>query len=318
MEPLVSVIMPTLNTEKQFLEDSIYSILNQSYKNFEFIIIIDGGKDNEIVSKFEDNRIKIIIHTEPIGITKSLNEGINISKGKYIARMDSDDIAMKDRLMTEVNFLEKNEEIDIVGMFYKEIGNSHKGRYEVFYKADELKCRLLFANVISHPSIMMRKKFLDQNNLKYDEYYFYAQDFELWTRCSKIGKIEIIPKVGIKYRIHNSQISTEKIQKQSEFYYLALKRNLKELGIDKDNLQYLLMLNGRRKISSKKELKNFINKLLETNKKEKIYDQSKLKSILKTHYCIACIRNKKCFTINFLFIKYIIKRIKMSLLYMAM
>lgn len=309
MNPLVSVIMSTLNTPKEFLEVSINSILKQTYKNFEFIIIVDGGDDDKIIEKIDDERIKIIKHNVSIGLTKSLNEAIKISKGKYIARMDSDDISLEKRFEYQVEYMEKNIDVDITSMFYQEIGCNEKKVREVFYRPTDITCKMFFTNVIAHPCVMFRKDFLDKNNLFYDEDFIYSQDFELWTRCNKIGKIAIIPEFGLYYRIHNKQISKEKSNKQLELYYKVLTRNLLELNLNAENLKYLLMLNGKKKINNKKELKNFINVALDMNKKIKIYDNDVFKEILNVYYNISCIKSRKLFLPNFSFLKYIIRKI---------
>lgn len=312
MKPLVSVIMSTLNTRTDFLEESLKSILNQTYKEFEFIIVIDGGDDDKIISKCVDSRIKIVKHYKSVGLTKSLNEAIEISKGKYIARMDSDDISFKDRFMKQVNYMENNRDIHITAMYYEQIGNSKKKVREVFYIPDELKCKLLFTNVIAHPSVMIRKEFLKENKILYNEEYKYSQDFELWTRCKKNCKIAIIPEFGLKYRIHNTQISAEKFEAQSNLYYKVLKRNLKELEIEEENIKYLLMLNGRKQITNKRELKKFIKKVIQNNKKKKIYKEKELNKILKTYYIIACIKSKKIFLVNINFLLYVIRKIVLN------
>ena len=309
MEPLVSVVMSTLNTPIEYLNKAIYSILNQTYRNFEFIIVVDGGNDDEFIKTLNDSRIKIIKHENSIGLTKSLNEAIKISSGKYIARMDSDDIALEKRFEYQVEYMEKNSDVDITSMFYYEIGKSDKVTREVFNKPEEIKCKLFFTNLISHPCVMIRKDFLEKNNLLYNEEFVYSQDFEMWTRCANYGKIAIIPKFGLQYRIHNKQISTEKSSMQKELYYRILIRNLQELGMNENNLKYLLMLNRNENISSKKELRKFIELAINTNKKVGKYDVKKFKEILETYYNIACIKNRKFVCVNFPFLKYVIKKI---------
>lgn len=311
MNPLISVIMSTLNTDKEYLKEAINSILNQTYKNFEFIIIVDGGNDDKIIEKINDERIKIIKHEKSIGLTKSLNEAIKISKGKYIARMDSDDISLKKRFEHQVKYMEENIDIDIVSMFYEEFGKNRKEVREVFFKPDEIKCKLFFTNLIAHPSVMIRKDFLDKNNILYNEDFIYSQDFEMWTRCVNVGKIAIIPKMGLYYRIHDKQISTEKSNKQLELYYKVLARNLKELDIKEENLKYLLMLNGKEKVKSKKDLKTFINLAISMNKKIKKYDDKKFKEILQVYYNVACIKTRKLFLPNFSFLKYVVRKVLM-------
>lgn len=293
MEPLVSIIMSTLNTKKEFLNQSIESILKQTYKNFEFIIIVDGGNDEETISEFNDKRVKLVKHNFSQGLTKSLNEAIKISRGKYIARMDSDDISLRNRLKIQVEFMEKNPDIDISATYYKRIGEQRGNVKEIFNRPKQIRCKLFFTNVIAHPSVMFRKSFLVNNKVEYDEKYIYSQDFELWTRCSKIGQIQIIPRITLKYRIHKNQISTEKYDIQSKLYCSVLKRNLSELEIEEENLKYLLELNGRKKIDNKEKLKRFIREVNEKNKTKKIYDNKELKRILHLYYIIALLKNIK-------------------------
>ena len=309
MKPLISVIMSTLNTPEDYLKVSIDSILKQTYKNFEFIIIVDGGNDDKIIEKISDDRIKTIKHQKSIGLTKSLNEAIKISKGKYIARMDSDDISLENRFKYQIEYMERNNDIDITSMFYKEIGKNDKIVREVFFRPDEVKCKLFFTNVIAHPSVMIRKSFLDKNNFLYDESFIYSQDFEMWTKCANSGKISIIPKFGLYYRIHDKQISTEKANKQLELYNSVLIRNLSELNINKEKLKYLLMLNGKEKVSNKGELKKFINLAINENKNVKKYEFKIFKEILNVYYDIACIKSHEVFLPNFSFFKYCIKKL---------
>lgn len=309
MQHLISVIMSTLNTPTDYLEESINSILEQTYRNFEFIIIVDGGNDDKIIKKIKDKRIRIIKHEKSIGLTRSLNEAIRLSNGEYIARMDSDDISLRKRFEYQVEYMEKNNDIDITSMFYEEIGANEKRVCEIFNKPSEVKCKMFFTNIISHPCVMIKKKFLDKNSLSYNEDYIYSQDLELWTRCAEVGKIAIIPKLGLYYRIHDKQISSEKSNKQLELYYKVLIRNLTELGIRENNLKYLLMLNGKENVNNKKELRGFIKLAIDRNSIVKKYDDRKFKEILKVYYNISCIKSHKIFCPNLCFLKYAIKKI---------
>lgn len=241
---LVSIIMSTYNTDKEYLELSIESILNQTYTNLEFIIVNDGSEEDlKIISQYKDKRIKIINHKEKKGLPKSLNEAIEISNGEYIARMDSDDIALKNRLKEQVKYLEKNKDIDICSTFYKMFGKENRYVINSYIKPEEIKCELLFRTPLIHPGVMIRREFLERNNLKYDEEYIYTQDFELWTRCSDVGNIAIIPKLELNYRIHDNQIGISKKVKQTELANKVLMKNLKKLKLEEKDLKYLQVLN---------------------------------------------------------------------------
>lgn len=300
MEPLVSVIMSTLNTKEEYLIKSINSILNQTYRNFEFIIIVDSGNDNEIIEKINDKRIKIIIHQEKRGLAKSLNEAIEVAKGKYIARMDSDDISVSDRLKVQVEYMEKNQDIDMTSTFYQQFGKSHRVVKESFIKSNYVASKMYYINPICHPAVMFKREFLIKNNIRYDENYIYSQDFELWNRIRQIGKITIIPKIELNYRIHNAQISTDKFKTQSELYYKILERNLEELHIDKENLKYILMLNSRKTDIDIKGLDDFIKLSINKNEELNIYDKKSFKKILKTAFIAIMIKRKKVFSVEFI------------------
>lgn len=310
--PLVSIIMSTLNTEEEYLKKAVNSILNQTYSNFEFIIIVDGGKDDKILEEFKDNRIKIIKHKKTEGLAKSLNEAIDFAKGKYIARMDSDDISLEKRIEVQVKYMEKRTDIDMTATFYKEFDKNKKTIMECFNKPKQVSAKLFYINMISHPSVMFKKEFLIKNNIRYNEEYLYSQDLELWTRITKIGNIAIIPKIEVKYRIHNKQISNEKSQKQSELYYKILKRNLRELEIEEENIKYVLMLNSRNTDIDIDGIDKFIKLAINKNKEIKRYNEKNFEKVLKTAFAITLIKQKKIMTFAFLkhspYLFYIIRK----------
>lgn len=294
IKPLISVAMSTYNTNRQYLKNAIESILNQTYKNFEFIIICDGSeKDIEIINEYNDNRIKIIKHNKNMGLPYSLNEAIELAKGEYIARMDSDDIALSTRFEKQVEFLEKHLNIGVCSSFAKQFDEGKEYMYNVWKKTEELQCQLFFTNILVHPAVMFRKQFLIDNNLRYSTDYIYSQDFEFWTRISKKGNIAIIPEILLMYRVNKNQISTAKKEKQREIYESVLQRNLEELEIGKENIKYIRMLNGIEKNIDYEGLKKFIENVLKQNSKIKVYDENYLKNVLYNKYNNLCLKSKK-------------------------
>lgn len=249
---MVSVIMPTYNTPEEYLKKSIESILNQSYSNLEFIIICDGSvNDEKIIEKYKDNRIKIIKHIKNEGIAKSLNEAINMAKGKYIARMDSDDISLKNRIKKQVNFMEKNKNIVVCGMDAKCIGNNKRIKSTFNIKPQEIAIQLLYMNCVIHPTVMLRKSFLDENNIRYNEDFQCSQDFELWARIVDDSNFAIIPKIGLLHRVHNKQISQEKSDIQKKLREEIINKNIKKISTKniKDTKKFLLSLSGNIKMN---------------------------------------------------------------------
>lgn len=205
---MISVIMAVYNAEK-YLKECVESILNQSYTNFEFIIINDCSTDRslEILEEYskKDPRIFLINNEENLGLTKNLNRGLNKAKGKYIARMDADDISELNRFEEQVKFLEENSKIDIVGTFSRDINEKGevKGdrRNPITHK--EILKVLPKVNPVAHPTVMMRKIALEKIG-GYNETFKKCQDYELWFRAASQGlKLYNIPKYLFKYRMND-------------------------------------------------------------------------------------------------------------------
>ncbi|NDV46181.1 glycosyltransferase [Paludibacter sp. 221] len=217
--PMVSIVMPVFNAD-QYLKESITSVLGQTYRNFELIIIDDCSSDNSvnIIRSFDDERIRLIERIEN-NLVDALNTGINAASGKYIARFDADDIMMPDRLQTQVDVMERNLNISIcssqmVAFDQKKefLSSSGKNGY-----INQVMFNFLEANYIFHPTVMLRKKFLVKNNLKYEKDYIYAEDYKLWTEIAKRGGMFfIIDRPLIRYRISPNQISYKKSDIQTQ------------------------------------------------------------------------------------------------------
>jgi glycosyltransferase involved in cell wall biosynthesis len=165
--PLISVVMPVLNGEK-YIGEAVKSVLNQTFKKFELIIINDGSTDNtlKVIDQFKDKRIRIIINEKNLGLVKAINKGIFAAKGKYIARCDADDINKEDRFKKQIDFLEKNSNYVLVGSTVElidELGKKideslvRKGYNSLPITDAQIRKEVLVRNPISHPSIMIRK-----------------------------------------------------------------------------------------------------------------------------------------------------------------
>jgi glycosyltransferase involved in cell wall biosynthesis len=210
-DPKVSVIMSAYNSEKH-LKEAVESILTQTAKDFEFIIVDDCSTDKTpaILNEFlqRDQRIKLIRNTENIGLTRSLNKAIKGAKGKYIARMDADDIAMKQRLQKQVEFMEINPSVLLLGTSYDEVDEQGNIRgTKVFPVSDRcLRKVLIRYNPFFHASAMIRSSALKKAGL-YNEDISRAQDYELWFRLAKTGKIGNLSDRLMKRRYDRENIS---------------------------------------------------------------------------------------------------------------
>lgn len=202
--------MSVYNEPVNWLSKSIDSILKQSYHDFEFIIINDNPSQEEIKSFLTsiseiDKRIIIIENPKNIGLAASLNKGIEIARGNYIARMDADDISLPTRFMKQINFLEKNPNIGICGSFVRTINEKdiRKKKLTLQQSNIDLKNAILFFCPFVHPSVMIRRELLIEN--KYDTNCRVAQDWDLWKTLSTKTDFANIPEVLLLYRIHSNQ-----------------------------------------------------------------------------------------------------------------
>lgn len=220
--PKVTVLMPVYNCES-YIKESLESVLNQTFRNFEILIIDDSSTDGtvSIIKSFKDNRIKLIEKAVNTGYTRSLNIGLKIAKGEYIARMDGDDISLLNRFEEQVNFLEENLDVVLCGTQFEIIGGC---KIDVPEKNEEIKLALLESNCIAHPSVMFRKSAIQKHSLWYDSKMEPAEDYDLWVRLIRIGKFHNLQKVLLRYRVHNNQVSQQRSHLQIE---AALKSRLK-------------------------------------------------------------------------------------------
>lgn len=221
----VSIIMSVYNGEK-YLAEAIESILNQTFRDFEFIIINDNSTDNslKIIRRYQqkDKRIKLVNNSQNIGLTKSLNIGLKIAKGKYIARMDADDISLPMRLQIQVSFLEENPQIFLVGTGAIKINelSQETGRFKPTISKKILKQKIKITNCIYHPTIMFR----NTGDYLYNEKFKYAQDYDLYLRLI-FNRMEILNMDNylLKYRSHKESISQDKLKTQKYFKRIAQK-----------------------------------------------------------------------------------------------
>ncbi|MBD5303949.1 MAG: glycosyltransferase [Bacteroides sp.] len=219
-DPVVSVIMSVYNEPLQWVDSAIKSILNQTFSDIEFIIINDNPLSEDLDNFLnlyaeKDSRIKIIKNRENIGLTKSLNIGLSHANGKYIARMDADDISHKDRFRKQVNFLDSNPDVTVCGTKIKLFGSRMPFFCHTIFESDEdIRGQMLLNSGFAHPTVMIRRSVLTENNIRYDENFKTSQDYKLWWDLKDYGKYANIPEVLLNYRVSKSQISKIYSQQQ--------------------------------------------------------------------------------------------------------
>ena len=247
--PLISVVLPVYNGEK-YITESVDSILRQSFRNFEFIIINDGSTDNthQILSEYEskDSRIRLISRPNK-GLEASINQGIELAHGEWIARMDADDISLPHRFERQLQRLEQTG-ADICGSWIQFFGLKNQDILKYCINDEAIKFQMLFAAPFAHPTVMMRASLLKQLGCYKAEGMNNCEDYDLWERAARAGWIMAnVPEVLLMYRQHGSQISAVATKKQRELTIEVQKRYSKYtadiLGLDESAVADVLSMN---------------------------------------------------------------------------
>ena len=296
--PKISIIMPIYMAEK-YVEYAVQSILNQSYSDFELIVIDDKGTDNSIsiVEGIKDSRIKILENDINRGIAFSRNKGIENAAGEYIALMDDDDFAPAYRLKIENEFLDSNLDISVVGgaaHVIDEYNNVIKyNNIQMIHNPYRLRAELLFHDVVMNGSTMFRKEFVLNHFIKYQDNMNGMEDYRFWVDCSVLGKIVTLDHVLLYWRDNPNNetaknISFRKLERQETFKKIqehALKVNGFDLNEEELRCFQKGFAEGGRAFSSRQDLEQLylvMKKLIEQGKDKDYADE--LKFVCKYMY----------------------------------
>ena len=237
MAPKVSVVMSVYNGDKH-LREAVESILHQTFRGFEFIIVDDGSTDRtwEILASYEDPRIALVRNEENIGLTKSLNRGLEMARGEYVARQDADDISLPERLEKQVEFLENNAEVGLLSCCFIEIDDEGRSVSIQRLPAEDtdLQERLLISNCFCHGAAMFRRECLESVGAYRQEFEF-AQDYDLWLRISERYKVANLEEALYEWRVDTDALSMTGRASQYGYHFLAqdLAKERRKAGVDK-------------------------------------------------------------------------------------
>jgi glycosyltransferase involved in cell wall biosynthesis len=212
----VSVVMPAYNAEK-YIAAAIESVLSQTFKDFELLVVDDGSTDRTqpIIDQYRraDERVVLLKNDQNLRLAKTLNRGIEAARGKYVARMDADDISLPERLEKQIDFLEKNSEVSIVGgtMEVVDEAGGKRGERRYWESDEEIRKRIFLFSPFCHPAIMIRKAVLEKSGL-YDPDYNPAEDYEFYLRVGIHSKFANLADPLIKYRVISGSMTTSRLK----------------------------------------------------------------------------------------------------------
>jgi glycosyltransferase involved in cell wall biosynthesis len=291
--PLLTVFTPVFNLEK-YIDETIKSILSQSFSDFEYILIDDCSTDRsvEIIEAFNDPRITLIKNKTNQGISYNRNYALDQAKGKYIAMIDGDDLALPNRLLKQIEFLEKNSAYGILGTEIIKI-NSKGEQLDniVTYNIpdNEIPSRMLFNNYIATSSTMIRLEAIGE--IRFKKEFIVAEDYEVWIRLIRNCKIGHIREPLTKYRIHNDSISIKKQQLMLDTEIKIIRLQLAELkcNLKAEEFQVFLDL-SKDKLAPYYEKFSLINqtisKLFNANNKSQLFDEYSFRNLLFRYWHI--------------------------------
>ena len=293
--PILSVLMPVFNSER-FVAEAIESILNQTFPDFEFLILDDASTDKsfEIVKDFEkkDSRITVFKNEKNLGVVESRNKLINLSKGKYIAWIDSDDIAIENRLEKQIKFLEEHPEIGMVGTYPIIIDENDRKTGKWFFETEpqKLKIELFFHSPFLSSSVMIRRTGLPQNF--YDSKFPVAEDFDLYSKISESSSIANTPKFLVKYRINLNGLSKSNIETMEQLSVQVIKDHTERLGIklEESTVKNLRKTKTASRIAFEEiaEIENSLILLKDLLSKDDRFDKTAVAEVIQKYWFETC------------------------------
>ena len=286
--PKVSVILPAYNAEK-YIKEAVDSILGQTFTDFELIIINDCSKDSteQILLSYTDPRLVYVKNEQNLGVAGTLNKGLSLAKGTYIARMDADDISLPQRFEKQVAYLDAHEKVAVLGTAVELFGEGMPPQVRQFSQVPEqMKVDLFFSCGLAHPSIMMRTEVIRKLG-GYDMAFEGLEDYELWCRVAREHQVTTLPEVLFRYRVHPGQVTKNPSEEYLTRMRKLKKRQLEELGMETGGEMeeiYVRYCLGEQ-FSDAGDVQSFcafLETVLDANAAAHCYDERMLHSIFQT------------------------------------
>ncbi len=308
--PILSIIIPTYNAEK-FISQAIQSILDQTYNNFELIIINDASTDNtkSIIETFDDSRIKYFENEKNEGIVFSRNKGLKLARGEYIGMLDADDIVYPEKFKLQIDFLEKNKDFGMVGSwarFIDENGKYLTGSWKLKASPKMIPSIMLFKNYFLQSAVLYRRECIGSFSFK--EGFEIGEDYLIWYEILKKWKAWNLQQYLLDYRVHEKSITQNNIEfkreKEKEVFKIILS-NLKIKPSDEESELHILIREGNaiRDTKTLLSIEKWLLKIIAQNRLLKIYDTTILERIVFERWLKVC---SKAGALHFKMLKHLI------------
>jgi len=294
----VSVVMPVFNGA-EYLVEAIESVLDQSFREFELLLINDGSTDRtgEIMDQYATRDPRVIVHhQENRGLVACLNHGFEVSNGEFIARMDGDDISLPERFQAQVEFLDQHPDVGVCGTGHIAFGEGQQPvvRVPTFTDHDHLACHIMFRCCFIHPDVMLRRIDFVKNGLFYDPIAAHVEDYDLWVRAVKYVKFAKLRKPLLKHRTHIAQVTQRHRPIIHENVKLIHSRQLAILGLNPTNAEletHVALANLNDVIADAtflKKVDNWFRKLEAANSQSGLHARDVMASVLAQEWWFVC------------------------------
>ncbi|UJF33207.1 glycosyltransferase family 2 protein [Paenibacillus hexagrammi] len=289
--PFISVIMPVYNGES-FVAEAVESVLSQTFTDFEMIIINDASTDRtaDILEAYQDPRIVVVHNKANLRVASSLNKGILLAKGTYIVRMDADDRCMPERFAKQVAFMERNPDCAVCSSSVRIMGSNRIVSFPMNH--EEISSHLVFYCCIAHPTVMLRKEAIFEFSLLYSANMKEAEDYELWTRASRLVDMHVLEEPLLEYRLHPNQATVRGFQEMNRLVDQIRKQQLLRLDVvptDDEYRVHRLVCDGAAAVyqsttpavtADYSAVQQWIKHLIERNRMKKVFDLSSFEDFL--------------------------------------
>ncbi|AOS82843.1 hypothetical protein BIU88_00950 [Chlorobaculum limnaeum] len=294
-QPAVTVLMPVHNGER-YLKEAIESILAQNFVDFEFLVIDDGSTDrsHQIAGSYGDPRIVLVANAENRGTVHVLNQGIALASGRYIARMDADDISLPDRLERQVRFMDEHPEVGVSGTGMRLIKNGKLRNIRTHAASDpELKIQLLFSPCFFHPTVIIRAELAKAQ--PYPGNLVYTQDYNYWTKLAPLTSFANLREVLLHFREHEGQISARKADMQvsnSRTLRADYLKRLISVASDEQLAIHHAIAENRTDINLP-DAESWLRHLMEINRQTGVFSNEEFEREMSRRWWHCCKNNRK-------------------------
>ena len=292
--PKVTVLMPVYNAV-EFIREAVDSILKQSFSDFKFLIIDDGSTDGSqsIIRSYDDSRIRLVQNEKNLGVAATLNRGLDLARGEYIARMDADDISLPRRLERQIHFMEENPEVGVSGTWIRLFGDQMRVVDRRPVGASIVKAFMLFDTPLNHVTAIMRGSMIEKYNLRYDLNFNRAEDYDLWMRAKNYFLLDNIPEPLVRVRFHKDSITKTTKPIMTDQTEKLLFRELRNLGFTPtdEELKFHHIVGRGRRITSRQEMnraESWLLKLQRRNREISLYEENALSKAIGMVWFRVC------------------------------